>query len=108
MSAPAPQVADSGKYNPHTGLVDPSNEKLKQLLGSETGSLKYQTGRGGCPFLAMQTGMQYMDDDNSLKAGARGPSLLEDQVHREKMSVALCLAHAAEHESCGLRRRLLQ
>ena len=85
MSKP-PAVGDDSLFNPHTGLLEPTNAKLKQLLGHESGNLAHAAAGRGCPFMALQTGMSYMDDDNSLKAGVRGPTLLEDQVHREKIN----------------------
>lgn len=42
-----------------------------------------------CPIDHIMTtndGVKINDDNNSLKAGERGPSLLEDFIHREKMS----------------------
>ena len=42
--------------------------------------------RHGCPFMATMTGMRVGNDDSSLKAGARGPQLLEDFWFREKMN----------------------
>jgi len=72
---------------PNTGLTEANNAKLTQLLGFESGALAAHKAQGGvCPFMQLQSGMSYMDDDNSLKAGARGPSLLEDQIHREKIN----------------------
>jgi len=89
MSAPAPAAGDGAKFGPHTGLLNPDNEKLRQLAEHhESGGLQfapYKKG-GGCPFLAMQTGLHYNDDDNTLKAGTRGPGLIEDQVMREKIN----------------------
>ena len=42
-----------------------------------------------CPIdhtMTTNDGVKINDDNNSLKAGERGPSLLEDFIHREKMS----------------------
>ena len=42
-----------------------------------------------CPVdhtMTTNDGVKINDDNNSLKAGERGPSLLEDFIHREKMS----------------------
>jgi len=85
MSKP-PAVGDDSMFNPHTGLMEPTSDKLKQLLTHESGNLAHAAAKRGCPFMALQTGMAYRDDDNSLKAGARGPTLLEDQVLREKIN----------------------
>jgi hypothetical protein len=79
-------VGDSDVPNPHTGLVEPENEKLKQLLGHANG-VNFSAGlpKGRCPFLQLQTGVEQFDDDHALKVGPRGPTLLEDQQLREKI-----------------------
>jgi hypothetical protein len=45
----------------------------------------HQTAGGAHPPFATQTGTTIADDENSLKAGPRGPSLLEDFHLLEKM-----------------------
>ncbi len=40
----------------------------------------------GCPFQTTQAGVRVSDDQNSEKAGVRGPTLLEDFVLREKIT----------------------
>jgi catalase len=45
----------------------------------------HQTAEGKTPVLTSQQGMPISDDQNSLKAGARGPTLLEDAHFREKI-----------------------
>ncbi len=58
------------------------------------GDVEFQRGQGGevhqvaggdVPTLTTQQGIPVADDQNTLKAGARGPSLLEDQHFREKI-----------------------
>ncbi|SFI85440.1 catalase [Albimonas pacifica] len=49
--------------------------------GGET----HQTAGEDHPAMTTQVGMPISDDQNSLKAGPRGPHLLEDQVFREKL-----------------------
>ena len=49
--------------------------------GGET----HQVAGAGRPVLTTQQGIPVADDQNSLKAGARGPTLLEDFHFREKM-----------------------
>ena len=49
--------------------------------GGET----HQTAGGDLPTMTTQVGTPISDDQNSLKAGPRGPHLLEDQVFREKL-----------------------
>jgi len=54
---------------------------MNQGSGGET----RQQATGSIPALTTQTGMPISDDQNSLKAGPLGPTLLEDQVLREKV-----------------------
>lgn len=56
-------------------LVD--NEKTSQLK-------QYTDDNADC-FLTSNQGVRVADDQNTLKAGARGPSLLEDHLMREKI-----------------------
>ncbi len=48
------------------------------------GELHQQAG-GKVDTMTTQQGVPVADDQNSLRAGARGPTLLEDQVFREKL-----------------------
>ncbi len=48
------------------------------------GELHQQAG-GKIDTMTTQQGVPVADDQNSLRAGARGPTLLEDQVFREKL-----------------------
>ena len=50
-----------------------------------TGGETHQTAGGDRPVLTTQQGIPVADDQNSLKAGARGPTLLEDFHFREKI-----------------------
>ncbi|MBO0905150.1 catalase [Jiella sonneratiae] len=45
----------------------------------------HQLAGGDVPTLTTQQGVPVADDQNTLKAGERGPSLLEDQIFREKI-----------------------
>ncbi|WP_133139056.1 catalase [Legionella genomosp. 1] len=45
----------------------------------------HQEATGQEPLLTTQAGAPISDDQNTLRAGARGPSLLEDFIFREKM-----------------------
>lgn len=45
----------------------------------------HQTASGEIPTLTTAQGSPISDDQNSLRAGARGPTLMEDHVFREKM-----------------------
>ena len=69
--------------NPDTRLHDATLDDQKILRGS--GGETRQTAQGATPVLTTQQGVPVSDDQNSLKAGARGPTLLEDQHFREKI-----------------------
>ena len=57
--------------------------EAKATLG--TGGETHQTASGESPVLTTQQGIPVADDQNSLKAGPRGPTLLEDFHLREKI-----------------------
>lgn len=46
----------------------------------------HQVADGSTPLLTTQTGTPISDNQNSLKSGPRGPTLLEDFVLREKIT----------------------
>ena len=52
----------------------------------KTGKLKEHTEDATGEFLTTNHGVKINDDQNSLKAGERGPSLLEDFILREKIT----------------------
>ena len=73
-SAPGEQPTAPGSMkSPETG-----NEKLKSLEPHRKG------GEGFA--LTTNQGVRIADDQNSLRAGARGPTLLEDFILREKIT----------------------
>ncbi|MGI4980921.1 MAG: catalase, partial [Janthinobacterium lividum] len=55
-------------------------------LGFETGNggEVHQVAGGTHPAMRMQGGTIVSDDENMLKAGKRGPSLMEDHYYQEK------------------------
>ena len=63
---------DSQKNNP---------EESKKIIDLQT-NMEDGTGQ----FLTTNQGLKISDDQNSLKAGERGPSLLEDFILREKIT----------------------
>ncbi|HEE9786177.1 TPA: catalase HPII [Enterobacter soli] len=74
LSAPGEQPTASGSLkSPDTG-----NEKLK--------SLNAQRKNGEDFALTTNQGVRIADDQNSLRAGTRGPTLLEDFILREKIT----------------------
>jgi catalase len=63
--------------------VRPERSGTSDVTGN--GGELHQLGGGTHPPLTTQTGAIIIDDENSLKAGPRGPSLLEDHVLLEKI-----------------------
>lgn len=59
------------------------NAKVEVSLGD--GGETHQTASGDTPVLTTQQGIPVADDQNSLRVGARGPTLLEDFHFREKI-----------------------
>ena len=57
------------------------NQNTKQGVGGET----HQLASAKAALLTTQQGAPVSDDQNSLRIGARGPTLLEDQVLRDKI-----------------------
>ncbi len=62
----------------------PSHDNLPK--NSKADQLEAHTTDGSNQLLTTNTGVPVNDDQNSLKAGARGPTLLEDFIFREKMT----------------------
>ncbi|HKJ54805.1 MAG TPA: catalase [Nitriliruptoraceae bacterium] len=60
---------------------------MTEHVGDHVGSggEPHQVANGARPPLTTQQGAPVADDQNSLRVGARGPGLLEDQHFREKM-----------------------
>ena len=53
---------------------------------AKTDDLAGNTSSADNQFITTNQGVRYSDDHNSLKAGERGPTLLEDFIFREKMT----------------------
>ncbi len=64
--------------NTHNDQAAPDNQKAKDLAGN--------TESGTGQFLTTNQGVRVNDDNNSLKAGDRGPTLMEDFIFREKIT----------------------
>ncbi|MGX5817345.1 catalase [Chitinophaga lutea] len=58
----------------------------KQPINPKDEQLGSYTENGQGEFLTTNQGLRVNDDQNSLKAGDRGPSLLEDHILREKIT----------------------
>ena len=63
-------------------MVDHENAPYQRGNGDET----YQRATGDTGVLTTNQGMPVFDNQNQLKAGARGPALLDDHVYREKIN----------------------
>jgi catalase len=61
--------------------VEYGDQRVKRGYGGET----HQAAAGGAPRLTTQQGIVVSDDQNTLRAGERGPSALEDFHFREKI-----------------------
>jgi len=58
----------------------------KQQTGSASGGELHQVAGGTHPFLTTNQGLALSDNQNSLRANYRGPTLLEDFILREKIT----------------------
>jgi catalase len=69
-------------------VADPASDTapFEELVEQRDGGDTHQTAeQRGTPILTTRQGAPVADDQNSLKAGSRGPTLLEDQHFREKI-----------------------
>jgi hypothetical protein len=67
------------------GGKKPANENAKSLTqapGTGQGGEIHQVAGGDVPILTTQQGTSVSDDQNSLRIGARGPTVLEDFITR--------------------------
>ncbi len=58
----------------------------KPVTGKKLADLQKNTEDAGNEFLTTNQGLRIADNQNSLKAGDRGPTLLEDFIMREKIT----------------------
>jgi catalase len=73
--------------SPKLGTEDAIDKKLApQPENDKTASLAPHTADAAGEVMTTNTGMSISDDQNSLKAGDRGPTLLEDFILREKIT----------------------
>ena len=75
------QPATAGPSSPDLTQTRMADAQIRRGKGGET----HQTADGGKPTLTTQQGTPVSDDQNSLRAGDRGPTLLEDFHFREKI-----------------------
>ncbi|WP_134724996.1 catalase [Paracoccus luteus] len=92
--APASPTAADGKPGPNPAEARPQHQGTNS--DAVTATYDHQTGSGGEPQeivapgdaagrITTNHGVPISDNQNSLKAGSRGPTLLEDFVLREKI-----------------------
>jgi catalase len=62
------------------------NKRDENIENKKTENLQPHTADSAGQFLTTNQGLRVNDDQNSLKAGERGPSLLEDFILREKIT----------------------
>jgi catalase len=75
------------KRSPKLGTERVIDEKLAaQPENSKTSQLAQHTADAAGEKMTTNTGLYINDDQNSLKAGERGPTLLEDFILREKIT----------------------
>jgi catalase len=73
------------KDNPAKTAADPINRSV-ETDNDKIERLEPHTADATGEFMTTNTGLKINDDQNSLKAGERGPTLLEDFIFREKMT----------------------
>jgi catalase len=62
-----------------------SKDQKELSSNSSQGGETHQTSNSSDKYLTTQQGMPVSDDQNSLRVGERGPTLLEDMVFRDKI-----------------------
>jgi len=79
--------ADVGGESPQKASPVPADAQISQSYGEPQagGGETHQVAEGEVAVLTTQQGVPVADDQNSLKQGARGPTLLEDFHFREKI-----------------------
>ncbi|QDL90401.1 catalase [Paroceanicella profunda] len=77
-------MTDTPLFRP-TADTQKSNEITDHLVTRGTGGELHQTPSGDTPRLTTAQGAPVADDQNSLTAGPRGPTLMEDFHFREKI-----------------------
>jgi len=66
--------------------LPPSKTKTTVRASAPAGGETHQQAKGGAASLTTNQGLPVSDNQNSLKAGGRGPTLLEDFILREKIT----------------------
>ena len=83
-------VCQGRRRRAEAGATNPGNESLDRVRVDSSGQM-----------LTTNMGIAVSDNQNSLKAGLRGPTLLEDFVLREKDHPLRPRAHPRAHRPCA-------
>ena len=84
-SAMPPAVAEPTEpHEPQPTKPDQSAPELRTATGTDVGAAEARQQQGA--FLTTSQGARLRDTDHSLKAGSRGPTLLQDHHLREKIT----------------------
>ena len=84
-SAPAPLEEPTTPHDPLPPKKDQGTPETRTPTGAETGAPAISAAQQGS-FLTTAQGVRLRDTDHSLKAGDRGPTLLQDHHLREKIT----------------------
>jgi len=76
----------NNKSNPTQNPVEPTNGAGLGANNQKLDDLAPNTEESAGEFLSTNQGIRVNDNQNSLKAGDRGPTLIEDFIFREKMT----------------------
>jgi catalase len=67
-------------------MAKPPTKKKNTNVSKKQADLEFNREDGADQFLTTNQGIRINDNQNSLKAGDRGPTLMEDFIFREKMT----------------------
>ncbi|OJF14418.1 catalase [Couchioplanes caeruleus] len=84
-SAPAPLEEPTTPHDPLPAKAEQGAPETRTPTGAETGAPAEAMGQQGA-FLTTSQGARLTDTDHSLKAGPRGPILMQDHHFREKIT----------------------
>ncbi|WP_121258364.1 catalase [Nocardioides ferulae] len=84
-SAPAPLEEPTAPKPPLPPKADQGTPDQRTATGAKVGAKPTDAGQQGA-YLTTATGTRVRDSDHSLKAGSRGPTLLQDHHLREKIT----------------------
>ena len=86
MSQPRNKSKANSKNNKSNPPVEPTNGAGLGANNQKLDDLAPNVEESAGEFLSTNQGIRVNDNQNSLKAGDRGPTLIEDFIFREKMT----------------------